>query len=172
MLGGADPFAHFGAELVHGHAAEGGREDLLEIVHRELRHRLAIAGQHGLEGFDVLQFGFRGHDRRDPLQAVHHLRVHGMRDPRRAVLIEGGDARLRRHELRARCVGSRLHKRDDRMLRGAVVPRRQGIGLRQCLRAHHQRGNESEQAVDAFHHITLLSRSDAPLVGGEDQQRA
>jgi hypothetical protein len=73
------------------------------------------------------------------LQAVDHLRVHRMRDPQRAVLIEGGDARLRRHELRATLFRSGLHELDDRLFGGSVVPRRQRIWLSKCLGEHQQK---------------------------------
>ena len=56
MLGG--PLLYFGAELLHRHTGERGREDFLEVLHRELRNRLAIAREHGLERLDLLEFGF------------------------------------------------------------------------------------------------------------------
>ena len=76
-------------------------------VHGELGHRLAVAGEHGLERLDILELAASapppaGH----AFEAVHHLRVHGMLDPERAVLVEGGDALLRTaRNLRARPVG-------------------------------------------------------------------
>ena len=99
-----------------------------------------------LNGSTFVELRLRLDHRRHPLQAVHHLRVHRMLDPQRAVLVEGGDARLRRHELRARLVGGRLHELDDRLLRGAVVPRGQRIGLGVRLRAHASRQQERKQA--------------------------
>ena len=50
---GRDPDLHLSVELPHRHAGERRDEDLLEVLHRELRHRLAVAGEHGLEGLDV-----------------------------------------------------------------------------------------------------------------------
>ena len=135
ILGSCEPLLHFRVELIHRHAGEGGSEDLLEVLHRELRHRLAVAGHHRFERLDVLEFRLRFHDRRDPLQAVHHLRVHRVRDPQRAVLVEGGDALGGRHELRAALRGGRLHELDNRLLGRAVVPRRQRIGLGMGARA-------------------------------------
>src|SRR5262245_30416903 len=44
--------------------------------------------------------------------------------PRRPVLIERRDERLRRHELRTALVRGRLHELDDRLLCSTVVPRR------------------------------------------------
>ena len=48
---------------------------------------------------------------RHALEDVHHLRVHRVLDPQRAVLVEGGDALSRRHEVRAPRRRGRLHKR-------------------------------------------------------------
>jgi hypothetical protein len=54
---------------------------------------------------------------------VCHERVHRMLNPKRPILVEGGDAFFRRHKLRACLVdGGRLHKCDDRLLGGAVIP--------------------------------------------------
>ena len=71
-------------------------------------------------------------------------RVHRMLDPQRAVLVERGDALLRRHEL-----GLRLRRSSPRTnstiacLAGAVVPRRQRIGLRAAA----MRGDRHERAM-------------------------
>ena len=54
-----------------------------------------------LNGSTFASFRLRLHERRHAVEAVHHLRVHRMLDPQRAVLVEGGDALRRRHELRA-----------------------------------------------------------------------
>ena len=56
-------------------------------------------------------------------------RVDRVLDPERAVLVEGGDALGRRHELRARRGRGRLDEVDDRLLGGAVVPGGQRVGL-------------------------------------------
>jgi hypothetical protein len=55
-----------------------------------------VAGEHGLERFDVLESRPLGDNRWDALQSIDHLRVHGMLDPERAVLIEHRDAVLRK----------------------------------------------------------------------------
>src|SRR5438445_1282885 len=66
---------------------------------------------------------------RHPFEAVDHLRVHGLLDPRGAVLIERDDTRRRRHELWTRLVGGRLHEFEDGPLGGAVVPGGERIRL-------------------------------------------
>jgi hypothetical protein len=43
---------HFGLELIHGHAGEGSAENFFEVMSRELRHRLTVAGEHGFERLD------------------------------------------------------------------------------------------------------------------------
>src|SRR6185312_9000106 len=91
------------------------------------RHRLAVPRQHRLEGLDVGELRLRFDDSRNALQAVHHLRVHRMLDPERAVLIEGGDALRRRHELRAPFGRRRLYELDNGLLGRAVVPGRQRV---------------------------------------------
>jgi hypothetical protein len=55
-----------GTECQPGFPSEGGSEDLFEVCHRELRLRLTVAGQHGLEGLDVLQLRLRLYHRRNP----------------------------------------------------------------------------------------------------------
>jgi len=44
MLGGRDPLRHLGLEFLHRHAGERRGEDLLEVLHREPRHGLAVSG--------------------------------------------------------------------------------------------------------------------------------
>src|SRR6476660_7337740 len=56
------------------------------------------------------------------------LRVHRVRDPGGAVLIEGGDTILRRYEARVRSVRGRTDKVQDRLLRRTVLPGRERVG--------------------------------------------
>jgi hypothetical protein len=67
-----------------------------------------------------------------------------MRDPGRAVLIEGRDARFWRNEFRARLVGGRLDQIDDGLLGRTVVPGRQRVGLRVRVDANSQQGEERD----------------------------
>ena len=75
-----------------------------------------------LNGSTFLSFGFFRHDRRHAFKAIDHLGVHWVLDPQRAVLVEGGDALLRRHEFSARLVGRRLDEFEDGLLRRSVIP--------------------------------------------------
>jgi len=134
MAGSFEPLLHLGAELLHGHAGQRRGGDLLEIAHRQLGHRFAISRQHGLERLDVLQCRRLRHHRRDAFQAKHHLGVHRMLDPERAVLVEHRDAVVRDHVVRAGAIDGGAHEAENRLLRGAVVPRRQQAVPRRRLR--------------------------------------
>ena len=101
MLGGLDPFRRLRPKLINGHAGEGRHGDLLEFLEGEFRDRLAVAGQDGFEGFDLLQMRLRLHRRGDAVQAIDHLRIDRMLNPGRSVLVESGDARVWRHEIGA-----------------------------------------------------------------------
>src|SRR6266511_652989 len=119
---GFEPLLRFGVELLHRHAGQRRGEDLLEVAHRELRYRLAVAGEHGLERLGVPELRPLRRHRRDALQAVDHLRVHRMLDPQRAVLIEHRDAVLRNDVARTRSVDGRAHEIEDRLLCRPFVP--------------------------------------------------
>ena len=124
------PLPGFRIELVHRHAGERRGEDLFQVVHRELRYRLAVAGQHGLEWLDLRKLRFRLDHRGHAVQAVDHLRVHRMFHPQGTVLVEGGDALRRRHEAWVCAVCRRAHEIEDGLLCRTVVPGCKWCGLR------------------------------------------
>jgi len=111
----------------------GGGEDLEEIVHRELRHRLAIARQHGLERLNLRELGLLLHDRRHPVEAIGDLRIDRVLYPQRPILIESSNALRQRHEFWARLVGGRANEFVYCGLRGSIIPRGERIGLRERL---------------------------------------
>src|SRR5207245_5257199 len=121
----------------------------LEVRHREFRHRLAVTGKHGPERLDVLEIRLRLRQHRHPFEAVDHLRVHGLLDPRGAVLIERDDTRRRRHELRTRLAGGRPHEFEDGPLGRAVVPGGERIRLctHTCVREDHNAERERYRAA-------------------------
>ncbi len=124
MFGGREPLLYFGAELVHRHAGKGGGENLLKVLHREFRHCLPVAGEDTIERLDVLEFRFLFYQRRHALQAIHHLRVHRVLNPERAVLVKGGNAILGCDILGiGLVVGHLLDESQDGLFGGAVVPR-------------------------------------------------
>jgi hypothetical protein len=92
--------------------------------------------------------GFGLDQRRDAFKDVHHLRVHRVRDPQRAILVEGGDALGGRNERRGALGRGCPHELDDALFGWAVVPGRQRIGL--CLRvtADEQQGAERQGTQD------------------------
>ena len=105
-----------------------------QITLAEPRHRLAVAGEDCLEGLLPLPFGVRAGHRRDAIERKSRLGVERVLDPERAVLVEGGDAVLGRHEARAPLVGRRLDEIQDGLLGRAVVPggERCRLGLRRA----------------------------------------
>ena len=112
-------------------ARKCGCQYLQEVTLRKPGDRVTIARKHGLEGLDIPEFRILLHHCRNALQAVDDLRVHGVLDPQRAVLIEGGDALLGPHELRARPVRGGVDEIEDRLFGGRVVPGWKRVLLRQ-----------------------------------------
>ena len=112
-----------------------------------------------LNGATFASSGFALTRARNLLQAIHHLRIHRMLDPQRAVLIKRGNALLGRHELRAALSRSRLDEFHDGLFGRAVVPRSQRVrGLRDgCRESHHanKRGGEQAWFVYDFHGFDL-----------------
>jgi hypothetical protein len=97
----------------------------------ELLHRGAVTVeqfQHGAEGRDLGEFRLGFDQRRHALQAIHHLRIHRMLHPQRAVLIKCGNALLGRYELRAALGCSHPDEFYDGLLCRAVVPRGERVG--------------------------------------------
>ena len=125
-----EPLFHLGLKRLDRHAGNRGKANLLEVGQCQLLHRRAITVkqfQDGVERRDLRQFGLRLDQGRNPLQAIHHLRIHWMLDPQRAVLIKRGNALLGRHELRAALSCSRLDEFKDGLFGRAVVPRSQRV---------------------------------------------
>ena len=126
-----EPLLRLSLKRLDRHAGQRGNGNLLEVGQCQLLHRGAIAVkqfQDGVERRDVRQFGLRLDQGRNLLQAIHHLRIHWMLDPQCAVLIERGNPRLGRHELRAALSRGRLDEFDDSLFGRAVVPRSQRVG--------------------------------------------
>src|SRR5206468_9566017 len=68
--------------------------------------------------------------RRERLHAIQreeHLEIHRLLAPERAVVVERGDALLRRYELRAALSRSRLDEFYDGLLGRSIVPRRKRV---------------------------------------------
>ena len=129
-----EPLLHLGLKRLDRDVGDRGNANLLDVGQCQLLHRRAIAVkqfQDGVERRDLRQFGLRLDQGGNLLQAIHHLRIHRMLDPQRAVLIKRGNALLGRHELRAALSCSRLDEFYDGLFGRAVVPRSQRVcGLR------------------------------------------
>jgi hypothetical protein len=132
-----------------------GGDDLRPVALAEFRHRRTVAGENRLERLLLLPVGMFRRQLVHPVEREHRLRVQRMRHPQRAVLIEGGDAILGRHEARAPLVGRGLNERDDRLLRRAVVPRGEGIVRR--LSRNGEPGNKTENQERT--NLTLAAKS-------------
>ena len=91
-------------------------------MQRELGDRLVISRQNCLERLALLQLWSLFHEHRHALEAVHDLCIHGMLNPKRPVLVERGNARLRRHEGGFGAVDGSLNKGNDRLLRQLIIP--------------------------------------------------
>jgi hypothetical protein len=61
-------------------------------------------------------------ERMHSVEREHGLGIQRMFDPERAVLIEGGDAVFRRHEISARWVSGRMDKAQNRLLCWPFIP--------------------------------------------------
>jgi hypothetical protein len=127
MLSAREPFAYFAAEFVDRHAGKSGNKNLLNVLQREFRHGLPVAGEHCFERLDVFEFRVAFGQHRHTLQVIHHPCVHGMLNPSRAVLIEGGDAILRCDILGTGLFGDLLDESRDGLFGGAIVPRWQRV---------------------------------------------
>src|ERR1700691_1040583 len=74
-------------------------------------------------------FWMLGGELAHPVECESSLRVEGMLDPERSILIEGGDAILGLDVVGIRLVGHFLNEGNDRLLRPPVVPGRKRRGL-------------------------------------------
>ena len=102
-------------------------------------------GQHRRVRRAFRQLGFGLDQRRHALEDIHHLRVHRMLDPQRAVLVEGGDALGRRHEVRAALRDGRLHELDHGLL-GAPSFHDGSGSVGACARAYAPRASSPPSA--------------------------
>ena len=68
-----------------------------------------------------------GCERHHPVEREHDLAVDRVLDPERAVLVEGGEPVLGRHEVGAAGLGGGVDEIEDRLLGRAVVPGRQRV---------------------------------------------
>ena len=159
VFGFGEPLFHLGLELFRGHARERGHQDFFKVWHGEFPDGLAVAGNDGLERLNVFQFRFFFHERTDPVKAIHHLGIHRMLDPERAVLVERGDAFLGRDKIRAAGFRGRFDKVHDGLFRRAVVPRGKrvlGLGVSEAGESDRQQG---DGLADGFHGFSSLQRT-------------
>ena len=98
---GREPVGDDLLKFCRGHAGMRHGDDFDQSFFAGLRQRLQVAVQHRRER--LLGLPFRMHRRHD-LHAVERegqLHIHRLLDPERAVVVEGRDALLDRHEVRS-----------------------------------------------------------------------
>ena len=84
----------------------------------ERRHDVALE-ERG-EGFLVVPFRVLRRERLDPVDGEEELEVERLLAPQRAVVVEGGDALVRRHEVGRALLRDALDEAEDRLLCDAV----------------------------------------------------
>ena len=107
--------------------------------HDDLQDRGLAAGQRALdvaleqrrEWLLVLPVGMLRRQRLHAVERKSELEIHRLLGPERAVIVEGGDALVDGHEVRAALRGHLGDEIGDGFLDRAVVPGRQRIGLRE-----------------------------------------
>jgi hypothetical protein len=115
-------------ELRHRHAGVGRHDQLDHAALARLRQGLHVPLERRLEGLLVLPFRALRRERRDAVEREGELNVHGLLDPERAVVVEGGDALGRGDEIGRAFPRHGGDEVQDGPLGVAVVPRWQRIG--------------------------------------------
>ncbi|MNZ87660.1 hypothetical protein D3C78_1065240 [compost metagenome] len=140
-----------GFRVVHegrgGDPGVGRADDLHQAFHATLGQSLVVVLQHGLEGLLGFPFRVLGRHALDFLQGEQHLEVHRLLTPQRAVVVEHGDALSGLDVVPGAFGGHRLDKLDDAFLRGAIVPRGQGLGRLDQQRQAQRQGQQQFHPV-------------------------
>lgn len=110
----------------------GLHDELYETLFACCRERLHVALEYRLERLFVLPFRMGRSLRLYAVEREGELGIHWMFDPKRAVIVEDGDALRFRNEVGRTLLGHLLDEGDDSRFRGGVIPRRQRIALRLC----------------------------------------
>jgi len=100
----------------------GDEDDLGPVAFGEMCQCRQIVGEHRLEWVARLPLRMLRRHFVDAVEREKRLGIHRMLDPQRAVLVERGDAVLRRHIVRVRPIGRCFDEIEDRLLRRAVIP--------------------------------------------------
>src|SRR5262249_13073417 len=98
MLGAGQPLLHLTLKVLHRHSGQCRHQDLLKLLQRQLRNGLPVAREDRLERLDVLEFRIFVDNGGNTIEAIDDLRIDGMLDPERSVLIKSRDALFRRNE--------------------------------------------------------------------------
>src|SRR5215469_10386593 len=106
------------------HAGVRGERQLEKRLFAESRKSLEILLEQSLIWLAILQRWIFGRKLFHPIDEEEHLRLQRLLAPKRAVVVEHGDALTRRYECRAALRSYRAYERDNRLLRRAISPRR------------------------------------------------
>ena len=128
MLRGRDPVGDELLELVRRHAGMRGHHDLENGRFAARNRAFHIPLEQRGKRFLVLPLRMLRRERLHSVERKQELKIHGLLGPQRAVVIEGGDAFCRRHELRPPFLRDFRDKFDEGLLRRTVIPRGKRIG--------------------------------------------
>jgi hypothetical protein len=104
-----------------------GQDNLHESLHSRGPDRLHVAFQQRLERLFRLPLRVFRRQFLHPIEGEQDLRVHGVFDPQRAVIVEGGNTRLGRDIVRTALLRHVLDKLHEGLLGFAVIPGGQRI---------------------------------------------
>ena len=100
MARGREPVGDDLLELVRRHAGVGDRDELDQSLFAGCGQRLHVAVEHRLERLLGLPLRMLRRQRLHAVEREGELDVHRLLDPERAVVVEGRDALVDRHEVR------------------------------------------------------------------------
>ena len=153
MLRRADPVGHHLREFVGRVPGVRRRHDLHQAVFACRGDGLAVAFENPLERLLLLPLGMLRRQGLDAVKREGKLHVDWLLRPQRAVVVEHGNPRGRRHEVRSALPRHAAHEVDDRPFRRALVPRRQRVARlrarRHCRRRCGRRGTVGRLSAGA-----------------------
>ncbi|MNN72589.1 hypothetical protein D3C81_1886410 [compost metagenome] len=127
----------------------GRADDLHQAVHAAGGQGLVVVLEDSLERLLGFPLRMLGRHALDFLQGEQHLEVHRLLTPQCAVVVEHGDAFSGFDIVPGAFGGHGLDKLDDAFLRGAIVPRGQGLGRLDQQRQAQRQGQQQ------FHPVQL-----------------
>lgn len=130
ICGGAEPVGDDFAEPFYGHSAMGRHNEFHNAFLSGGHYGFHVAFENTLEGLRCLPLRMAGGELLDAVESEGELNVHGLLNPKGAIVIEGGYAFFNGNKVGRPFLGDFFDEGDDGFLGGRVVPRRQRIRLR------------------------------------------